>query len=654
MGELFLLFDLKFMGLLLYMLRSESEKVYIEHCVNCYQHTWCTSHDENKYKDCFSKCKDSILRACSNLNVCENIVPLGLEHNFLTISSISKPGKPHFPRLGSFEVYFRGRCIFSKLDSMRWPPVYEIANKIKQIQDTPERFTKNTSNFPETKIRTKSQKPVKKKLKKALIKPQKIKVPKDMTHEKLENLIKNHRKKRTKRFSDLLNKQKSRSSSGEKESDLEVFVESYPEKNNKESLVKESKDRLQKEELKEFFGEIKNQGQRMAEEAKVKEGEKAEFGGKFKDNENSLFNTSRSSEESGSSGSEDEGHEVEEGYKEKSEENKQEVGKTIISDKQEGQKGGSEQNFNLKKSGLENSFDQGEYEADNYGSESEKPDKIGSKQGSESSKNDDSKIESGEEDQNKNKTSEKDEYEENFEDNSSENSKISPKSNERYSIGNKKSEKLLEASNQSSESKLNKNPSQTKPPKSDSNSENYSDFDKNSSKSKESSESNSRPEKSENKQDTEEEEENYSEENQEDYDKESNSKTEKSEKKQDSKDENYSEENQEEYDQEFEETHPLRPINKSFEINLKVGVESRKKITYENISENDSKFIIKSSNPSLMFLKDEVLQINKGIKEKIQLIFTPIDSECEKKFYLYIEKDNEEWECLEIVVNYTN
>ena len=142
------------------MLRSEPEKVFIEHCVNCYQHTWCTSHDENKYKDCFSKCKDSILSICPNVSVCENVVPLGLEHNFLSILSISKPGKRHFPRLGSFEVYFRGMCIFSKLDSMRWPPVTEIANKIKEIQECPERFAKKTSNFPETK--PKSQKPPKK------------------------------------------------------------------------------------------------------------------------------------------------------------------------------------------------------------------------------------------------------------------------------------------------------------------------------------------------------------------------------------------------------------------------------------------------------------------------------------------------------------
>ena len=425
----------------------------------------------------------------------------------------------------------------------------------------------------------------------------------------------------------MFNKQKSRSSSGGNNSDFEVIVESHPKKKIEESMVKGSKDRLQKEELKEFFGEIKNKGQRIAEEAKVKEGGRAEFGGKLKGNENSLFVTSRSSserqeeeeEESGGSSSNDD--QIELVHKEKGEENKRKVENTLLSDDREGdkQKSGPRREIESKKSVSGNSSDASKYEDDNYNSESEKSDQNESKHMSKSSEEeqkeeDDKKILSGLEDHNRSETSEKDDYQENFEEDSSDHSKSPQKSNEKKSIADEKSENDLEASNQSSKSKLIKNSSHSKSPKS--NSENYSEFDKNSSKSKE-----------------------------------SYSKTEKSEEKEE---ENYSEGNQEEYDQEFEETHPLRPINKSFEINLKVGTESKKKITYENISENNSQFIIKSSNPSLMSLKDEDLQINKGVKEKIQLIFAPIDSECVKKFYLYIDKDDEQWECLEIVVNYSN
>jgi hypothetical protein len=112
---------------------------------------------------------------------------------------------------------------------------------------------------------------------------------------------------------------------------------------------------------------------------------------------------------------------------------------------------------------------------------------------------------------------------------------------------------------------------------------------------------------------------------------------------------------QADYDQDFEdqeENHPVRKVDKSFPVSLPLGEENRKKITYENNSSDDATFFIKSSHPELMSVKDEELVIRKAVKEKIQLRFAPMIEECEKKYYLYIDKDSSPWECIEIVAQY--
>ena len=125
------------------MLRADYEKVYIEHCINCNNHKWCTSHDESKYISYFTSCKNAILRVCSQVTVLENQVPLGYQTKFITDPNTSKPGKSHFPRIGSFEVYFRGFIIFSKIQTVKWPLPSLIANKIKEIQDSPNENLRN-------------------------------------------------------------------------------------------------------------------------------------------------------------------------------------------------------------------------------------------------------------------------------------------------------------------------------------------------------------------------------------------------------------------------------------------------------------------------------------------------------------------------------
>lgn len=50
-----------------------------------------------------------------------------------------------FPAIGSFEVYFRGRRLFSKKKTNVWPDFREISSCVTKIVNEPE---KNTSRSP--------------------------------------------------------------------------------------------------------------------------------------------------------------------------------------------------------------------------------------------------------------------------------------------------------------------------------------------------------------------------------------------------------------------------------------------------------------------------------------------------------------------------
>ena len=117
------------------MLEVDNDKVYIEHCQNCSTHNWCTKHDESKYISYFENCKAKILVVCPEVQVLCNQVPLFL---LSKLSSSQPKGKnPSFPRIGSFEIYFKSVTIFSKLESGQWPQSTLIANKIRELIDKP-------------------------------------------------------------------------------------------------------------------------------------------------------------------------------------------------------------------------------------------------------------------------------------------------------------------------------------------------------------------------------------------------------------------------------------------------------------------------------------------------------------------------------------
>ena len=120
------------------MFHTENEKVFIEHCQGCSTHAWCTKHDESKYQSYFEGCKSKIQEICPEVQVLDNQIPLSLRKKFSSHED-SRPweGTLGFPRIGAFEVYFKDRTIFSKLESGLWPHSVAVANKIREIIDKP-------------------------------------------------------------------------------------------------------------------------------------------------------------------------------------------------------------------------------------------------------------------------------------------------------------------------------------------------------------------------------------------------------------------------------------------------------------------------------------------------------------------------------------
>ena len=103
---------------------TEGDRVYIEFCVRCEQHQWCTKHSSDKYQGYFNSCKNELQRFKPGLRVLANEIPPKLTAKyFVRPEGEAKvvPGKLAFPRIGAFEVYYRGIVLFSKLSSGLWP-----------------------------------------------------------------------------------------------------------------------------------------------------------------------------------------------------------------------------------------------------------------------------------------------------------------------------------------------------------------------------------------------------------------------------------------------------------------------------------------------------------------------------------------------------
>jgi hypothetical protein len=120
------------------MLQADNEKVFIEYCQRCPTHSWCTKHDESKYNSYFESVRSKLREICPEVEIIGNQIPLAFSSKFSSHED-SRPweGTLSFPRIGAFEVYFKERVLFSKLETGLWPHPGAIANKVREIIDRP-------------------------------------------------------------------------------------------------------------------------------------------------------------------------------------------------------------------------------------------------------------------------------------------------------------------------------------------------------------------------------------------------------------------------------------------------------------------------------------------------------------------------------------
>lgn len=133
---------------------TEGDRVYVEFCTHCERHQWCTKHNAAKYLQYYSACRDQLVAVKPSLAVCGNVVPPGLERQFYASPEndvLVVPGKLGWPRIGAFEVYYRGKRVFSKLETGLWPQPGLVAEKIREIDEEMERNARKAEMKPKRK-----------------------------------------------------------------------------------------------------------------------------------------------------------------------------------------------------------------------------------------------------------------------------------------------------------------------------------------------------------------------------------------------------------------------------------------------------------------------------------------------------------------------
>ena len=106
----------------------------VETCQNCKEHAWNTRHDEAKYIEFFKKIAGAIIERIPNAVVMKNQIPqkylpYDLYNNLVPNDDESTPYFQQVPRIGAFEVSYKGLLIFSKLKGGYWPNCELVAEK---------------------------------------------------------------------------------------------------------------------------------------------------------------------------------------------------------------------------------------------------------------------------------------------------------------------------------------------------------------------------------------------------------------------------------------------------------------------------------------------------------------------------------------------
>lgn len=123
---------------------NSSNEIHIEVCQNCRLHRWCTRHDEKKYNLLFETVSKAITK------------DLGSNYQVFKNKNVDKP------RIGAFEVVFKGEMVFSKIKSGFFPNNSQVVPKIKEIIEGKRQENKNEEE--KTEKTNEKNKPPKKKL----------------------------------------------------------------------------------------------------------------------------------------------------------------------------------------------------------------------------------------------------------------------------------------------------------------------------------------------------------------------------------------------------------------------------------------------------------------------------------------------------------
>ena len=97
--------------------KSENKKIiYLEVCFDCESHRWCTQHDQSKYDKFVSLLKAEVTKECGS-------------EWFVSVNSASKV------KIGSFEIMYDDKVVFSKNERKIWPHIPTVVGKIKNTEE---------------------------------------------------------------------------------------------------------------------------------------------------------------------------------------------------------------------------------------------------------------------------------------------------------------------------------------------------------------------------------------------------------------------------------------------------------------------------------------------------------------------------------------
>lgn len=118
------------------------------------------------------------MRLCPFIMVLGNEIPLGFQDKFVNAEQLNKPlGAYHFPRIGSFEVYYKGNIVFSKLATLKWPHPGAVAERVKQLdteiraQTAKQAISEQKTSVKTKKLRKKSKARSKGRRKRGIVRP---------------------------------------------------------------------------------------------------------------------------------------------------------------------------------------------------------------------------------------------------------------------------------------------------------------------------------------------------------------------------------------------------------------------------------------------------------------------------------------------------